>query len=705
MQDIKVPAAGAVLPERPRSLPETIIRAYGLRELLPPLQTRVEALLAAADDVVFKPEDGGGEEVRTFGALFSVAAAAKGRPAIPVDRYGTVAEEDADGMKVLKCSQEQMEKVRAVQEVVAKQTVEMLSRLLDEVQREIGEKSAAQPDFTIQLEEEEEKEEKVVANVKTTKKTQPRTPATRPQTKKPSSSNKSTASTTRQAGVSAATSASDDGSTTYADIQVHRAILTASVPYYKYLSLRTVRFSDTTSDTSTLPHPTITPYSLRVIQTWLYSPLRIGEVLEAAEPHAHLYLLATCKRQDRNGYPPPLTTVRGLVEVARAADYLGMEELARWTARLLRRLCHGLDKCTGNRCRATVPFVLERIWESGGLGLPSELVEDLKRYIASHPDTMWKRPVIALPDALIEGIVEAFADVIGQTQTVTSVLEISRDGEVKRKWKKDDPAGEPLVWWDAFTSVNKVRAAVKTATGVTFTQMARWDEKLLGPVIERCVHELAKGFDDTWLSDELMRKMEGNSFERELVVDLLMMVTTTSVVAVAEGLVPFARPPLNRKTVRAVFEGMVNLRKWDGWDSEWMTLERRVVQYLQREWMTIAVNGENGGFAAWRPAMLTVASRKMRVAIDDLLGKNQTKPMARRPQKGKAIVKDRLGNDVEVDATTLTIVGKDTGKRATVLRPEAEEFRLTTPAALRPEAQDFVPSGALAAIYGTDSAQ
>ncbi|KAF3918026.1 hypothetical protein ABW21_db0203926 [Orbilia brochopaga] len=650
-------ATTATAAARPRSLPETVIRAYGLRELLPGYEARVKTVLTT-DDVVFRSDDSsGGAEVRTFGALFSIAAAAKGRPAVAVERYGTLVEE-VDGRKVIKCTRAQMEQVRAVQGIVEKEAAEMLGRLLEEAEKE--------------------KEGKIP--------TPPPKPASRMVVrplKKPSPSGKSTVSTNRQSTRTVTTSPSppsDASSTTCTKIHVHRTVITASIPYYKYLSLSTIRYSDSTSDTSTLPRPTFTPFALRVIQMWLYDPLRIGEVLEAADPHAHLFLPNNCRRQDRNGYPPPLATARGLVEVARAADYFGIEELAAWTAQVLRKLCHGLDKCTGNRCRVMVPYVLERVWEGGRLGLPTDLLDDLMRHIAAHPETMWKRPVIMLPDKLIDEIVQAFVDAHRRTRAMTSVLEITRTGQVRQKWKRNDIAGQPLVWWEAFVGVSKVRSTVSGAAGANQAHLRRWDEKLLGPAIERCVHALARTFDDSWLAEELTRKMADQDFERESVIELLMFVTMTSVAGLKDTDVPFERAPLNRRTVRAIFEGIVNLRTWDGWDNEWGIAERRVLSFLQREWMTIAVSGEAGGFNSWRPAMLTVVSRKLRVSTDDLLGKSQARKAAQRAMKGKAVMRDRLGNDVQVDTTaaaaaaTAITAGNSAGSPATALRPEAPEF-------------------------------
>ena len=140
------------------------------------------------------------------------------------------------------------------------------------------------------------------------------------------------------------------------------------------------------------------------------------------------------------------------------------------------------------------------------------------------------------------------------------------------------------------------------------------------------MHEVARGFNDPRLAADLASKMEDGSFQKDVVVEMLMMVTMSSVfeggLANGEINIPFEKPPLTRRTVKAVFEGIVNLRTWDGRDGEWGKAERRVVDFLRREWMTIVSgDGVRSGFSGWRPAMLTVLSRKLRVSVDDLLGK------------------------------------------------------------------------------------
>ncbi|KAK6533380.1 hypothetical protein TWF694_002330 [Orbilia ellipsospora] len=779
---------------RPPSLSDIIIRAYNLTDFLPSYETRLENFTTSGKsnggDVIFStPHE---TQILTHSAVFSVAAAARGRPAIDVEKYskgyidsrgsrsndnndtnggdsnpstptakngvlGSIlppGEGETNGInhlralssnpsdvKVIHCYYEQFEHVKRIYNHVVTKPGEQIDRLLDEVLKSADDRGgAAAPDFKIQLEVEEDSigdssgntGKGVSVPVKAPKIALPRTkkvgsPATaaagsskRPvvnaRNVKKDTSGKKASTEKKEEGkreprvslnlkspsskAAQSDSKVEDDSTTpnYAEINLHRFMVTSSIPYYRYLLHNSrFRFSDTASNVSSLPFPTVTYYALRVIQRWLYNPLRIGEVIEEFEPNAHLYILGPCKRQDRNGYGPPIATAKGMVEVARAADYLGIEELAEWAGKTLRRLCHGLDKCTGNNCKMMVPFVLEQVYDSGGLGLPEGFVEDLKVHLAGNVETMWKRPLIVLPDDILEDLLETFRGLHGGNE----IFDIK--GRGLRKKNEGDGKGvvgekRPFSWWLTFIELTKVRSSIRASSS---GNAQRWMEKLLGPAIEHCVHRIAYGFDDAKLCADLQGKMEVGSFERPLVVEMLMMVTTSSTAMTGNGMpgeegvsVRFERPPLTRRTVRAVFEGIVNLRTWDGLDTEWGTAEKRVVDFLKKEWLTIVVNGEEwkgkSGFASWRKAMLTVLSRKLRVSEDDLLGKGQKKPFGLQaiPSRGPGkVMKDRLGNDIEVGASSSSSRGDSAG--------QSKSNEQDSPAVLRAEARSFTPSSSV----------
>ncbi|KAF3314815.1 hypothetical protein TWF173_004344 [Orbilia oligospora] len=539
----------------------------------------------------------------------------------------------------------------------------------------------------------------------------------------PSSSSSRSAAQSSKASTSspstvaaAATDHSSSSSSAYAEIHLHRFIAISSIPYYKYLDLSSssrLQFSDASSNSSTLPFPTVTYYALRIIQRWLYNPLRIGQAIEEFDPNAHFYLLSNCKRQDRNQYPPPLATAKGMIEVARAADYLGISELAEWSGKMLRKMCHGLSKCGGGGCRTMVPFVFDEIYKSGGMGLEEQLSVDIKDFLVRNVESMWKRPVVMLNDKCLEELVRAFRELhagcgVPSTGAGLNMMGkamkkgiINKEGRLRKE--EEEVVTRPLHLWHVYLELNRVRVSVMmSASGTT----NRWMEKLLGPAMEHCVHEIARGFNDPRLAADLASKMEDGSFQKDVVEEMLMMVSMSSIITTTEVGIPFEKAPLNRRTVKPVFEGVVNLRKFtggSGGDNEELgKAEKRVLEFLGREWMTIVVGGEGkggeSGFAGWRPAMLTVLSRKLRLSVDDLLGKGARKGMAMQisaggRSRGGRMVKDSFGNDVMVDSREFRRTEVD-------IEPQEGETAGGSSRSLRAEAEAFVPSGGVMGVDG-----
>ncbi|KAF3250462.1 hypothetical protein TWF217_008513 [Orbilia oligospora] len=706
----------------PQSLPETIIRAYSLQDFVPGYTERQRGIVNSGNgDVTFStPHE---TAINTFSALFSVAAAARGRPGIPVER------------------------------------------LLDEVLKASGEgyvSGCTSGDFRIELEAEDgdavgceddddlprvisvpvraPKRETVKRNsgVKGKSKVQGKKGgvAAGGKGKKgavvveeivetllpPSSSSRSaqgSKGSTSSSSPSVAAATDHSSSSAYAEIHLHRFIAISSIPYYKYLDLSSssrLQFSDASSNSSTLPFPTVTYYALRIIQRWLYNPLRIGQAIEEFEPNAHLYLLSNCKRQDRNQYPPPLATAKGMIEVARAADYLGISELAEWSGKMLRKMCHGLNKCGGGGCRTMVPFVFDEIYKSGGMGLEEQLSVDIKDFLVRNVESMWKRPVVMLNDKCLEELVRAFRELHAGCGVPSTGAGLNMMGKAMKKGiinkeerlrKEEEVVTRPLHLWHIYLELNRVRVSVMmSASGTT----NRWMEKLLGPAMEHCVHEIARGFNDPRLAADLASKMEDGSFQKDVVEEMLMMVSMSSIITTTEVGIPFEKAPLNRRTVKPVFEGVVNLRKFTGGggdNEELGKAEKRVLEFLGREWMTIVVGGEGkggeSGFAGWRPAMLTVLSRKLRLSVDDLLGRGARKGMAMQisaggRSRGGRMVKDSFGNDVMVDSREFRRTEVD-------IEPEEEEGETAggSSRSLRAEAEAFVPSGS-GGVMGVDGA-
>ncbi|KAK6526800.1 hypothetical protein TWF281_010001 [Arthrobotrys megalospora] len=769
----------------PRSQSDTIIWAYSLRDFIPSFKERQATILNSGDVTFSTPHE---VAITTYTAIFSVAAAARGRAAIPPERYGkrngagigeilkdgegedlppsssfspsneNTEEGGEGGKKVVKCYDEGFKHVKRIYNHIVTKTGEQMDRLLDEVLKTGGEgyvSGCASADFKIELEAEEggdgeegEEEERVISVPARAPKRESvgrkrgsvvgsvqgssrrtSTALTTPTRKKPGDDRAATGkgkavvpakvttgaeSTSKKPPVprapapapSSTSTSTDQTSSSYAEIHLHRFIVITSIPYYKYLDLTSrLRFSDTSSNSSTLPFPTVTYYALRVIQRWLYNPLRIGEVIEEFEPGAHLYLLSNCKRQDRNGYPPPLATAKGIIEVARAADYLGITELTDWSDKILRKMCHGLHKCGGTSCRTMVPFIFDEVYKSGGMGLSEQLSKDIKNFLAMNVESMWKRPVIMLDDGCLEELVETFKGLhvgCGVPSPGSGVNNPNVAGKKKSRnvLFEDGVVTKPLHWWHLYLELNSVRVSVLTSASGNAN---RWMEKLLGPTMEHCVHEITRGFNDPRLAADLQSKMEDGSFQKDLVVEMLMMVTMSSVFAgeaAGELSIPFEKPPLTRRTVKAVFEGIVNLRTWDGRDGEWGKAEKRVLDFLGREWMTIVVSGEGkdgkSGFANWRPAMLGALSTKLRVSKEDLLGTGARKGLTLEALPGRGglrTVKDSLGNDIIVD-------------RRNLRRTEVDEFQegegsgSSSSRALRPEATAFVPSGGVTDVDG-----
>ncbi|TGJ65414.1 hypothetical protein EYR41_009386 [Orbilia oligospora] len=642
----------------PQSLPETIIRAYSLQDFVPGYTERQRGIVNSGNgDVTFStPHE---TAINTFSALFSVAAAARGRPGIPVESVP----------------------VRAPKRETVKRNSGVKGK--SKVQGKKGGVAAGGKG---------KKGAVVVEEIVET-------------LLPPSSSSRSaqgSKGSTSSSSPSVAAATDHSSSSAYAEIHLHRFIAISSIPYYKYLDLSSssrLQFSDASSNSSTLPFPTVTYYALRIIQRWLYNPLRIGQAIEEFEPNAHLYLLSNCKRQDRNQYPPPLATAKGMIEVARAADYLGISELAEWSGKMLRKMCHGLNKCGGGGCRTMVPFVFDEIYKSGGMGLEEQLSVDIKDFLVRNVESMWKRPVVMLNDKCLEELVRAFRELHAGCGVPSTGAGLNMMGKAMKKGiinkeerlrKEEEVVTRPLHLWHIYLELNRVRVSVMmSASGTT----NRWMEKLLGPAMEHCVHEIARGFNDPRLAADLASKMEDGSFQKDVVEEMLMMVSMSSIITTTEVGIPGGE-------LEEVYGG------W-GDNEELGKAEKRVLEFLGREWMTIVVGGEGkggeSGFAGWRPAMLTVLSRKLRLSVDDLLGRGARKGMAMQisaggRSRGGRMVKDSFGNDVMVDSREFRRTEVD-------IEPEEEEGETAggSSRSLRAEAEAFVPSGS-GGVMGVDGA-
>ncbi|KAF3294814.1 hypothetical protein TWF132_002745 [Orbilia oligospora] len=706
----------------PQSLPETIIRAYSLQDFVPGYTERQRGIVNSGNgDVTFStPHE---TAINTFSALFSVAAAARGRPGIPVERLlDEVLKAGGEGY-VSECTSGdfRIELEAEDGDAVGCEDDDDLPRVIsvpvrapkrETVKRNSGVKGKSKVQGKkggVAAGGKGKKGAVVVEEIVET-------------LLPPSSSSRSaqgSKGSTSSSSPSVAAATDHSSSSAYAEIHLHRFIAISSIPYYKYLDLSSssrLQFSDASSNSSTLPFPTVTYYALRIIQRWLYNPLRIGQAIEEFEPNAHLYLLSNCKRQDRNQYPPPLATAKGMIEVARAADYLGISELAEWSGKMLRKMCHGLNKCGGGGCRTMVPFVFDEIYKSGGMGLEEQLSVDIKDFLVRNVESMWKRPVVMLNDKCLEELVRAFRELHAGCGVPSTGAGLNMMGKAMKKGiinkeerlrKEEEVVTRPLHLWHIYLELNRVRVSVMmSASGTT----NRWMEKLLGPAMEHCVHEIARGFNDPRLAADLASKMEDGSFQKDVVEEMLMMVSMSSIITTTEVGIPFEKAPLNRRTVKPVFEGVVNLRKFTGGggdNEELGKAEKRVLEFLGREWMTIVVGGEGkggeSGFAGWRPAMLTVLSRKLRLSVDDLLGRGARKGMAMQisaggRSRGGRMVKDSFGNDVMVDSREFRRTEVD-------IEPEEEEGETAggSSRSLRAEAEAFVPSGS-GGVMGVDGA-
>lgn len=209
-----------------------------------------------------------------------------------------------------------------------------------------------------------------------------------------------------------------------------------------------------------------------------------------------------------------------------------------------------------------VPYILDEIYRSGGMGLDERLTADIKEVLAMNVESMWKRPVVMLHDGCLKELVEAFKGLhagCGVPPNGGAINKVPKKKGNNSNGGEEDIITRPLHWWHLYLELNRVRVSVMmSASGNT----NRWMEKLLGPTMEHCVHEIARGFDDPRLAADLASKMEDGSFQKDVVGEMLMMVSMSSIFGGngTEVGIRFEKAPLNRRTVKAVFEGIVNLR-------------------------------------------------------------------------------------------------------------------------------------------------
>ena len=326
-------------------------------------------------------------------------------------------------------------------------------------------------------------------------------------------------------------------------IPVHRGLLAARIPYFR--ALFSSGFKDSSEDEATLWDDVVTVSAARRVVGWC--------VL------------------DFNTVAPGISSVTEALDLAVAADYLGVEDLrsfalaSAWsTVRRCPRRC--------DMCFESIPAFLEGV-EARPV-LRDRLEEGVKmclRILAAPQGVgMWKRPLIALPDDVLRRLVETVEGLVAKE---------SSEGAYK-----------------LFLSVSKLAVKVKTSA-----VRARWVEMLLHPAMDACARVAAAQLGDGYLAGRVRRLQKVIGFEKSAVDEFLECIAGKVERGNAKVLW-LGLATGNMPDVDAVRKAREVVRKW------W-----------KNEWLSIAVAGE---FAEWGDEERTKLAGELEIAVEDL-GENR----------------------------------------------------------------------------------
>lgn len=301
-------------------------------------------------------------------------------------------------------------------------------------------------------------------------------------------------------------------------LKVHRFLLDARITYYQLKTRAGLKFKDATPMSSNLSRMVFTEFSLWSIAMYVYcgipsilfnlDPNLQDYITEPVAHDSHLKKTSHCNELRTKKRLPAEGIEYGLLDIAKAANFLLAPELDNWAHFQLYRLAHRFQ-CTGSGCSEVIPYIIDAIHRSDITDewLFNTGIAWLARY--ENIPHLWKCTLLhklkVIP-LLIEKIME-------------TDWENNLDEETRSR------RGENAI--ELFVRLWKL----KQYTSMT-KDSVRWYKELIEPLMEYSAQAVLDDFSNSVTFNRLETLLDGMSFSKLAGEELLARVIN---MACAEG--------------------------------------------------------------------------------------------------------------------------------------------------------------------------
>lgn len=297
-------------------------------------------------------------------------------------------------------------------------------------------------------------------------------------------------------------------------LKVHRFLLDARITYYQLKTRAGLKLKDATPMSSSLSRTTFTEFSLWSIAMYVYCG--IPSIIFNLDPNLQDYIVEPAIRDSRlkrNSYCNEFRTKNrlpaegieyGLLEIAKAANFLLAPELDNWAHFQLYRLAHRFQ-CTGNGCAELIPYIIDAIHcnDITDEWLFNTGITWLARY--ENIPHLWKWSLLhkskVIP-ILIEKIME-----------IDWECNLDEEARFKR--------GENAI--ELFVRLWKL----KQYTSMT-KDSARWHNELIKPLMEHATQVVVEDLSNSVTFNRLEILLDGMSFSKIAGEELLSRIVNTA---------------------------------------------------------------------------------------------------------------------------------------------------------------------------------
>lgn len=293
-------------------------------------------------------------------------------------------------------------------------------------------------------------------------------------------------------------------------LKVHRFLLDARITYYQLKTHAGLNLKDVAPKTSNLSRMVFTEFSLWSIAMYVYCG--IPSIIFSLDPNLQDYIAEPTIRDSRlkkNSHCSEFRAEKrlpaegieyGLLEIAKAANFLLAHELENWAHFQLYRLAHQFQ-CVGGGCAEIIPYIIEAIHcnDITDEWMFNTGISWLARYENIHH--LWKWPLL-YKTKVIPLIIE-------------KIIEIDWENclDDEKKYERGEDAIELFVrlWkFKQYTSMTK--------------DLDRWNDELIEPLMEHATKVVMEDFDNSVTFSRLEHLLNGVSFSKLAGEDLLVRV-------------------------------------------------------------------------------------------------------------------------------------------------------------------------------------